>query len=120
MPSFTGIQVNTGACGCSELQILQVINRNLVAAFTSVASSSVQSGVEALALNDASKAVVFPVAFASAPSVVAMIIAPDNTGFVVSLVADESTRTVAGVTFLFGASIPAAGYKLAWLAKVAG
>jgi len=115
--AFTGIQVNTGACGCTELQILQTINRNLVAAFEAItASSLVQAGVEDLAQNDVSKAITFPAAFAAAPSVVPVIVAPDNSGYVIDCVLDESTRTTIGVTVLFAAAIPGAGYKMSWVA----
>ena len=77
-------------------------------------SKSVDGGVVALSTNDVSKAVTFGVGFTSAPSPTGQILLPDNTQSGIDCWPDESTRTALGVTFLFGAAIPASGFKLAW------
>lgn len=121
---FRGNTVNLGACLCSEPQILATINNNIAAFFTWLATNGLplsttafQAGVADLALNDASKAVVFPTAFATAPAVIAVVVAPDNSGYVISLSPDSSTVSATGFTALFGAAIPASGYKLHWFAS---
>lgn len=114
---WTGQFVNLADCRCSDSLVLSAINNNIVNFFNwyseNPAGEGVQAGVEDLALNDASKAVVFPTAFAAAPAVVANLISPDGLG-VIDVSPDDTTLTAAGVTFVFGALIPAAGWKLAW------
>ena len=73
-------------------------------------------GIIALSLNDTSKAIVFNLAFTSAPAVQCRILLPDNTQPGVDAWPDYSTLTAAGVTILFGNAIPGAGWKLSWSA----
>lgn len=79
-------------------------------------AKTTDGGVSSLALNDTSKAITFGVAFSSAPAVQAQIVLPDNTQPGIDCWVDESTRTTAGATILFGNAIPAAGFKLSWSA----
>lgn len=78
-----------------------------------------QTGYVTLANGASTAAVVFPTAFAAAPIVDCWIVAPDNTGFVISATPDGSTITGAGFTALLGAAMPAAGYRLMWSAAPA-
>lgn len=78
-----------------------------------------QAGSVSLAINDASKVIVFPLAFSAPPIVSCWVVPPDNTGFVISADPDGSTITATGFTALFGAAVPAAGYKLYWSAQPA-
>lgn len=78
-----------------------------------------QAGVATIAINETTKAIVFPTAFAAAPVVVVSLAAPDNTGFVISCVVDESTRATTGFTALLGAAVPTGTYKLLWFAAAA-
>src|SRR4051812_14701105 len=77
-------------------------------------SKSVDGAVVTLAANDVSKAIVTTVAFSSAPAYQAQVLLPNNASSGIECWPDESTRTAAGVTFLFSDAIPASGYKLAW------
>lgn len=118
---WTGNFVNLGACLCSEPQILAALNNNIVSFFNwfsanGVPGSGAQSGIVDLANGDASKAVVFNTPFAATPSVVCVIAAPDNTGFVISPGLDGGNVSKTGFTALFAAATPAAGYKMFWIA----
>lgn len=113
--SFVGVQVNSGACGCTEIQILQIINRNLIAGIAAIAGGgAVQAGVEALAAADTSKAIVFPTAFAAAPAPQAILVSPTG-GTSIAARIDLSTLTANGMTVRFSA-IPASGWVLSWIA----
>lgn len=80
-------------------------------------SDTVKAGIEDLSVDDATKAIAFPVAFASAPRFVdAKVVVPTagDDGFDAWPV--ESSITAAGFTVKLGALVPAAGYKLRWMA----
>jgi hypothetical protein len=74
--------------------------------------ASFKAGIEALAINDTSKAIVFPTAFADVPVPNAIIIVPAG-GDDISYTIDRSTLTTVGMTVNF-AAIPSSGYYLAW------
>jgi hypothetical protein len=67
-----------------------------------------------LSLNEAAEYadVVFNTPFGSAPAAVTAEIAAPTDGFGIDCWPDLSTLTAAGVRFIFGAAIPAAGYHL--------
>lgn len=76
----------------------------------------VQAQVVDLAVDDEAKAITYATVFATAPrGVYATVLAPSG-GYVLTTTVDESTRTTTGFTARFGASIPAAGYKLSIIA----
>lgn len=81
-------------------------------------TGNVRSGTAALAQNDTSKAIVFSTPFTGGglPDVVPTIMAPAG-GDIISCEPDYSTLTNAGVTVIFSAAIPAAGYKLSYVAN---
>lgn len=75
-----------------------------------------QQGSAALLINDESKAVAFPVEFASAPAVNPIIVPPTG-GLLIQAV--PSAITAAGFTARIGFPIPALGYMLQWTALLA-
>lgn len=76
----------------------------------------VQRGVVALASGVFSQAVTFPVAFASTPAVVHVLIAPPSGGSYIPAVVQGGTASASGFTALLGAATPALGYTLQWVA----
>jgi hypothetical protein len=78
-------------------------------------SDETQAGIADLNPSDASLALTFPSAFASAPAVVPHVAAPDGLSAIIPIV-DYSTLTASGVTFRFSFPIPGAGFKLIWIA----
>lgn len=116
---FRGNTVNYGSCLCSPLQILASINNNIAGFFTWFSgntSSTLKAGIETLSNGDTQKAVVFSAGFTTAPSVVAMIFAPDGTGYAITVAGDSSVLSATGFTAFFAGAIPAAGYKMMWIA----
>ena len=69
-----------------------------------------------IAIGDKAGAVVFPVAFASVPSVNATVLLPSGTagGLTITI----HTVSAAGFSWRLSAPTPAAGYKLHWHAIV--
>lgn len=118
---WTGQFVNLGACMCSVTQILQALNNNVVSFFNWFSANGgsaggAQSGLVDLANGTSSKAVVFATPFAAPPSVVCVVAAPDNTGYVITVGEDGGSVTINGFTAMLGAATPVAGYKLLWIA----
>jgi hypothetical protein len=72
-----------------------------------------QQGSVDLALNDESKAIVFPSEFASAPAVNPIVVPPSGG---IGIQAWPESITAAGFTARLGFPIPASGYKLQWTA----
>jgi hypothetical protein len=72
-----------------------------------------QQGSVDLSVNDESKAVTFPSAFASAPAVNPIVVPPVG-GIIIAAVPQSILET--GFTAVLGFPIPAAGYKLQWTA----
>lgn len=112
--------IGGGSCGCTETQILAALNNNIVSFFAWFSANAVASGAQAgivdLTNGDASKAVAFATAFAAKPSVVCIIAAPDNSGYVISPGLDNGNVAAAGFTALFAGAVPGAGYKMFWIA----
>jgi hypothetical protein len=120
---WTGQFVNIGQCLCSESLIMQAINNNIVSFFAWFAlnggsgGGNVQAGIVAIPNGASSLAVVFATPFSAAPAVVAVVIAPNNAGFVISFGGDGSQLTANGFTAMLGAPVPNGNYKLAWIAN---
>lgn len=76
---------------------------------------NVKSGTENLAQGDTSKAITFTPAFSGDPEVIPTILAPDGLSAIEATV-DDSTLTANGCTIRFP-EIPAAGFKLSWIAN---
>lgn len=74
-------------------------------------------GSVTLTTNDETKAVAFTTAFASPPSVVNVTLLGPAAGFLIAWQIDGEP-TAEGFTVRLGAPIPAAGYKLKWVAML--
>ena len=73
-------------------------------------------GISSVGNGATSVAVVFNLAFTSAPSVTAQLLLPNGSSAAIGCFADYSTLTTVGVTFLFTSATPNANYKLSWQA----
>lgn len=89
-------------------QVIQVIQEN--------GGSTLQSGSQDIPLGVDTVSVVFPVAFASVPDIVATMSRPVAEGLI-ELNIDEASITVNGFTASLGATTGSANYKLKWMAN---
>lgn len=76
----------------------------------------VQAGNQAIGSGVDTVSVVFPVSFASAPSVIASISRPVGEDLI-DVNIDQASITTVGFTASLGATTPTANYRIEWTAK---
>lgn len=82
-----------------------------------ITTANLQSGSQAIGNAQTTIAVVFPIAFASAPHVISQMGHPTGEAQIVVNVLTD-TITVNGFTARFSGSTPSANYKLQWIAHI--
>jgi hypothetical protein len=75
----------------------------------------IQGGSATLSAADETKSITFSTAYASAPTSVTVTIETPTSGYVITANVRDITTT--GFTAVFGAAVPATGYKLHWKAQ---
>lgn len=117
-PSFTGSVANMSSCPCTELGILQAINRVLIDFAASYAGAS-QKGRTAIVAGQQNYDIVFDTPFDVAPEFFeAGVLMVSSSGETFIVAADLSTLTAAGVT-VWLSGIPSSasnGSYITWVA----
>lgn len=94
----------------------KIIQDSGISAITVITTLSLQAGNQAIANGSDTVSVVFPVAFAAPPNVVAIVSRPVAESIIDSNI-DSVSVTAAGFTASLGGSATSANYTLYWFAK---